>query len=131
LRRPISSSTGSAASRGHDDGFTLVEVMVALAIAGGSLVLILTANNASLRRSVESNERARVELAAESKLDEILLGMEPGWQGDMPGMPGWRWSLVREPTFALPLKKLRQMTFRVFRPDGSAALEWKRLQYGQ
>jgi type II secretion system protein I len=110
--------------------FTLIEVLVALAIAGGALILILSANNASLRRSVEANERARVELAAESKLDEFLLGREPGGQGEMDGMPGWRWSVVREPSFSVPLKKLRQVTYRVARPDGSVALEWKRLQHG-
>jgi prepilin-type N-terminal cleavage/methylation domain-containing protein len=111
-------------------GFTLIEVMVALAIAGGALILILSANNASLRRSVEADERARVERAAESKLEEFALGREPGWQGNLTGMPGWRWSAVRESSFVVPLKRLKQVTFRVQRPDGSTELEWMRYQYG-
>jgi prepilin-type N-terminal cleavage/methylation domain-containing protein len=111
-------------------GFTLIEVLVALAVAGGALILILSANNASLRRSVESDERARVERAAESKLEEFAMGREPGWQGNLTGMPGWRWNAVREPSFTVPLKRLKKVTFHVYRPDGSMELEWKRYQYG-
>ena len=40
-------------------GFTLIEVLVALGIAGGALLLVLSANNGSLRKSVGARAESR------------------------------------------------------------------------
>ena len=111
-----------------NSGFTLVEVLVALGIAGGSLVLILAANNASYRKSMGSREILRIERVAESKFEECLLGLEPMSSGDFLEVPGWRWSVGRTPTGVGRLKKLKRVAFRVYRPDGKRAFEWSGLR---
>lgn len=105
-------------------GFTLIEVLVALGIAGGSLVLVLSAVNGSQRRSVQAQEDLSVVRAAEDELEECLLGMEGATAGDLRGKPGWTWEVLRIPTQVAGLKKLRRFTFVVRRPDGSKAFEW-------
>ncbi len=104
-------------------GFTLVEVLVALGIAGGTLVLVLSSNNASLRQSLSAREEVRLERAAESKFEECVLGLEPASRGELTGLEGWSWEAVRAPTHVADLKHLKRVTFYVYRPDGSRALE--------
>jgi prepilin-type N-terminal cleavage/methylation domain-containing protein len=104
-------------------GFTLIEVVVALAIAAGALVLILGANAANLRRSALARSAAELEPKIESKLTEILVKAEKGTRGEIAGLPGWRWESARAIAHVANLKGLRQTNLSVFRPDGSKALE--------
>ncbi|MBE7461904.1 MAG: type II secretion system protein [Planctomycetes bacterium] len=78
------------------NGFTLVEVIVALGIAASALILLVTANQESLRRSVRSSEDLRLNRQLEAKLDEIRLGLEPASQGSFEELPGVAWRLERE-----------------------------------
>ncbi len=105
-------------------GFTLIEVLVALAIAGGALVLVLSAVNGSRKRSVQAREELEVVRAAEARLEECLLGIEGATAGDLRGRPGWTWEVSQIPTRMAGLKKLRRLTFVVRWPDGSRAFEW-------
>ena len=111
------------------EGFTLIEILVALAIASGSLVLILSANNASLRRSARAALDERLERAAESKLSEWLSGAERSSEGPLVGFDGHHWEIrsVFEPQ--PPLHQLRRAIFTVSGPGGTKAIEWSRLIY--
>lgn len=111
----------------NDRAFTLVEILVALAVAGGALILVLSAANAALRQSVRSREEAQVERAAETKFEECLIGSERGLEGELPGFSRWRWSIEASPARVAGLKKLRQLTFTVRSPDGARTIEWQRL----
>ena len=118
------------------EGFTLIEILVALAIASGSLVLILSANNASLRRSARAALDERLERAAESngtgwKIIERggLSGAERSSEGPLVGFDGHHWEIrsVLEPQ--PPLHQLRRAIFTVSGPGGTKAIEWSRLIY--
>jgi len=110
--------------RRNERGFTLIEVLVALGIAGGALLLVLSANNASLRRSAGSREDLRLVRAAESKYEEIVLGFDRSLSGELEGLPGWRWEVFRTKTYVSQLKKMKHLQFVVYRPDTSKAFEW-------
>src|SRR4051812_3221364 len=99
-----------------DRGFTLIEVLVALAVAGGALVLVLSANGASLRKSVNARLDERLQRAAESKFAEWQIGAERGSAGALPGFDGHRWELRTAHEETASLKKLSRVTFKVTGP---------------
>jgi prepilin-type N-terminal cleavage/methylation domain-containing protein len=109
-----------------DVGFTLVEVLVALAIAGGSLILILSANAASLRKSVRARVAERLQRAAESKFAELKTGAERAGSGTLPGFPGHRWDLRTDREGLGSLRTLVRIRFRVSAP-GEPPLELQEL----
>jgi len=111
----------------EEKGFTLMEVLVALGIAAGALLLVLSANNASLKRSASSREDLRIVRAIESKYEECVLGVESGLSGEFEGLRGWRWELFRTTTHLAELKKLKRIQFVAYRPDGRKACEWEGL----
>ena len=88
------------------------------------MILVLSANNASLRRSTGSREELRIIRAAESKYEELLLGLDGSLSGELESLPGWRWEIFRSHTFVSELKKLKRIQFIVYRPDGTKGLEW-------
>jgi len=98
-------------------GFTLIEVIIALAIAGSSLILLLTANQESLRRSMRSRERASVEMLAESKLAEIRCGAEQASSGVFEGQPNLRWLVSTSDAEIEDIDHLERLTLTV--EDGS------------
>jgi len=109
-------------------GFTLIEVLVALAIASGALLLLLSANSASLRKSVKARLSEQLERAAESKLAEWSAGIERASEGTLPGFPLYRWELRSAREESSTLRKLRRVVLRVSGPD-AAAFEWSLLRY--
>jgi prepilin-type N-terminal cleavage/methylation domain-containing protein len=119
----MKSTTKSRASR----GFTLIEVMVALAVAGGALVLVLSANGESLRKSVQSRLEERLERAAESKFAEWQIGAERATEGPLPGFDRHRWEVRTAREGLVSLKKLYRVTFTVTGPAGKV-LEWPLLR---
>ncbi|MCZ7648085.1 MAG: hypothetical protein M5U26_22970 [Planctomycetota bacterium] len=90
--------------------FTLVEVIVALGIAATALILLVSANHESLRRSLRAGEGLRLGLALESKLDEIRLGLEQSGTGPFEGLPGYSWRLERRRETSVALKGLERLT---------------------
>src|SRR4051812_26361668 len=104
-------------------GFTLIEVLVALAVAGGALVLVLSANGASLRKSVHARLDERIRRAAESKFAEWQIGAERASEGPLPGFDRHRWEIRAGREDIAPLKKLSRITFTVSGPAGKV-LEW-------
>jgi prepilin-type N-terminal cleavage/methylation domain-containing protein len=108
-------------------GFTLIEVLVALAVAGGALVLVLSANNASLRKSVRARLDERLERVAESTFAEWQIGAEHGSEGQLKGFEGHRWEVRSTKENIEPLKKVFRVTFSVVGPSGKV-LEWSLLR---
>jgi prepilin-type N-terminal cleavage/methylation domain-containing protein len=98
-------------------GFTLVEVMVALGIAGGALVLLLSANRESLRRSVGSRAQALLEQLAQSKLDELKQDLEKRRSGEFPGLAGYTWDAAEESGAIEGVKELHRIALRVRDPN--------------
>jgi general secretion pathway protein I len=68
----MSRSTGSpAASRSHPEGFTLVEVLVAFAIAATLLLAVLSILTMSLEGGERSEAYTKATILAESTLDSL------------------------------------------------------------
>jgi general secretion pathway protein I len=83
-------------------GFTLLEVMVAVAILAIALVAILKANVQSLDTLVETRERTTVALLAASKMAEVEAVGVANWsefQGDFgEDYPDFTWRVETAPT---------------------------------
>lgn len=117
----------STTKKRADRGFTLIEVLVALAVAGGALVLVLSANGASLRKSVRARLDERLERAAESKFAEWRIGAERAAEGPLPGFDRHRWEVRTALEDLAGLKKLSRVTFTVTGPEGKV-LAWALLR---
>ncbi len=114
----------------RDRGFTLLEILVALAIASGSLVLIAAAVSDSLKRSAKAEVDGRLERAAESKLAEWTSGLEAQREGALAGFDGHRWELRTSADTAAGLKQLHRATLAVYAPGGAKLLERSTLLHG-
>lgn len=101
-------------------GFTLIEVIVALAIAATALILIVSANQDAMRRGVASRRAETVERLVESKLDEIKCGLETRSSGDFEDMQGWSWSVRRRRAEIADLRSLDVLTFKVYEPSSAS-----------
>lgn len=83
-------------ARGREDGFTLLEVLVALAILAGAVVTILTVMNSHLAASLRLSERADAALVAKERLEEALVAGVPAIGQEDPARPGWSVSYSTE-----------------------------------
>ena len=110
-----------------EKGFTLVEVLVALAIAGTALVLILSANGASMRKSVDARLSERLQRAAESKFAEWKAGAERAPEGLLAGFADHHWEVRTAREDVAPLRKLVRLRFSVTGPSGRV-LDWSELR---
>ena len=84
------------------NGFTLLEVMVAVAILAIAMVAVLKANVQSLEALAESRDITTATLLAASKLSEVEAGGEASlseFSGDFgEDFPGYTWQLESQPT---------------------------------
>ena len=82
----------SGQNSGRTSGFTLIEVLVALAIAGLGLGLLMAATGSGLESSVAAGRHARATSHAQSRLAQIGLSL-PLKRGDTSGDEGdgFRW----------------------------------------
>lgn len=80
-------------TRGRRAGFTLMEVVFAVAIVATALLALQATVSGSIRSAGDSiNRRAARELCR-AKLEEILAGQEsPDGGGEVEDRPGFRWS---------------------------------------
>lgn len=96
-RRPL----GSTGRQPRGRGFSLLEVMLALAILGGAIVVLGEAGRFALENARVARDLATAQLLCESKLAEIVCGMElPDpvqgallAEGASPGAPAWLYSI--------------------------------------
>jgi general secretion pathway protein I len=85
-------------------GFSLLEVILALAILGGSIAVLGEAARLALRNAQFTREMARAQILCESKLSEIMAGMisdEPIQRAVIenaadPGDPAWLYSIEKD-----------------------------------
>lgn len=81
---------GQSLKRSPQGGFTLLEVLISLAILSGVIVTIITVMNSHLAASTRLSEKSNAALIAREKLDEaLLLGVPRTGGGELPGMPGY------------------------------------------
>lgn len=107
--------------------FTLVEVLVSVAILGTSLVTVLGVLGNAARGASEADERGLLELHAGSLASEILQGRPlPRAPEAVEGLPGYEAAFVAKEE-RIRLRKedeagvaLERVTIRLFREDDSA-----------
>lgn len=86
-------------------GFTLLEIMVALAILSGVVITILTSLNYHLKAVDRIKAITTATLLAKEKVEEISLqGIPKVVEGDLSG--GFQWRLSTEDTILPGVKKI-------------------------
>jgi len=105
-------------------GFTLLEVMVAVAILAIALVAILKANVQSLDTLIETRERTTVSMLAASKMAEVEAVGAANWsefQGDFgEDYPDFTWRVETAPT---EVERLVRVTVIVQAREGGSGSE--------
>jgi type II secretory pathway pseudopilin PulG len=110
----------------------LVEVLVALGIAAGALILLVSANNESLRRSIRCRQLMELEELAEARLDEIRLGViGTADRGRFEGHPELSWAMEKQACNAADLKGLQRLTLSIYKEAPAKVLhkQFVLLQY--
>lgn len=92
-------------------GFTLLEVMVALAIMAGVIMTVISSLNYHLSLTARNNEETVAQLLARSKLEELELldadELAQGKEGDFkPDWPDYSWKAEISPTSVTIFKGL-------------------------
>jgi len=100
----------------NDQGFTLLEVMIAIAIIATALVTLLKAQNQNLRALTESADLTTATLLAKQKLAEVEIGGFPDLAEEAGNFSEgefskFRWRRTVAPT---PFDRLREVTVQVF-----------------
>lgn len=95
--------------KGHEQGFTLLEVMVALAIISTSLVVLLSSQNANITRSHYADCLARAAMLAqkivsEGDMNKLMDGRSEGKEES--GNIVFTWEKTVTPSMVEGLKKL-------------------------
>lgn len=80
-------------------GFTLLEMVIAMAIMFGSLTAIIQLITLGQQASLEAQFRTEAVIYAETKLQESLAGAIPlqAGGGQVEEDPDWQWSLTVDP----------------------------------
>lgn len=81
-------------------GFTLIELVVAIAIIGGSFLTLLEIRGSAEDRALQYNELRRIRRLSQQKLDEFIYEIEAGTQGTWEEYPNYEWLID-----ALPLSQ--------------------------
>ncbi|GAM08762.1 hypothetical protein OR1_01036 [Geobacter sp. OR-1] len=93
-------------------GFSLLEVMVALAIIAGVLVTVISSFGYHLDIANRDREETVAMLLARSKIDESRLRNEKAGQGTFaPAWPEIEWELATEPS---PWPEVESLNLTVF-----------------
>jgi type II secretion system protein I len=111
---------GISGHRRMNRGFTLLEVMIAVAFIGIAMLALLTLHNRNLHSVIGAQEMSRAVVLAQALMAQAEaerypnLGTTSGdFQRDYPGKyPGYRWK--REVAATAGLQDLRTVTVRVF-----------------
>ena len=95
--------------KGKSQGFTLLEVMVALAIISTSLVVLLSSQNSNITRSHYADSLVKAAMLAQKIISEGDLNKlsEGGWEGkEERGNIVFTWKKTVTPSMVEGLKKL-------------------------
>jgi general secretion pathway protein I len=103
-------------STGRDNGFTLLEVMIALAIVGIALVTLIGLETRTIQLAERQQRVTQATLLAQGKMTEIEVGAESlaglGGQGGVfdPPFELYRWTAALDAT---PLPTIEMVTVTV------------------
>jgi general secretion pathway protein I len=101
-------------------GFTLLEVVLSLALFFGALAALSQLTWNASRAALQSRLKTQAVLLCETKLNEILAGIEPlSATSNVPYAddPNWSWSLAIGPT---PYPELQLLEVTVSHTSGSS-----------
>jgi general secretion pathway protein I len=107
------------------DGFTLIEVIVAIAIVGVSLVMIMQLFSGGLRASRTSCDYTRAVVHAKNAMEELSYTMETG-SGNLDD--GYNWHTVIEPYMEPEESQFKLMKLKVIITWGDALRKPKSMQ---
>ncbi len=91
--------------QGNSKGFTLLEVLAALFVAGVALTCLIEIQASSIRRDGRAKAERLALTLARKKLEEIKLGISGEGSGEFEGFEKFKWSARREP-FRFGLSRL-------------------------
>ncbi len=77
----------------REAGFTLVELVLAIAIIVISLTTLLYLRMESMRRAIEYTQMREVQKLAQEKLFDCMYEFEPALAGDFEEQPKWSWEI--------------------------------------
>jgi type II secretion system protein I len=105
--------------------FSLLEVILALAILGGAIAVLGEAGRLALRNAEYTRDMARAQVLCESKMSEILAGVitdDPIQRATIedaagPGEPAWLYSIERDSLDDEGLESVRVTVVRDLPPQ--------------
>jgi type II secretion system protein I len=107
-----------------DNGFTLLEVMVALSLIATAFVTLLGTHAMSLNLAQKHKEQMVVSMMARQKMEEVLSLPFDSLEDDSgdfgPAYAEYRWELDSEDT---DTDNLKRVTIVIMAPDGRFELE--------
>jgi type II secretory pathway pseudopilin PulG len=74
-------------------GFTLIELVLAVGLIGGSFLALLLLRTSAVDRAFKFNLQRKVQRIAQEKLEEVVYGLEPALTGSIEGLPDWNWEV--------------------------------------
>jgi general secretion pathway protein I len=118
--------TGSAsmpAKAGWQQGFTLVEVLVALAIFSLAALALLRLQGSALGTAARLDDKTLAAIVARNQAVEVMVAALPPAFGSASGVErnggrDWRWT---RDTLRTPDPRLQRIEIRVAGPDGGTA----------
>jgi len=110
--------------RARYSGFTLIEVMLSLAVLAVALVALLSLDHQDLQSIIRAQDMTRAAMLAQSLMTQMeMSGFPPvatqsgDFQAMYPGQyPGFRWRRVVEPSAMFP--DVRKITLTIFYGPG-------------
>jgi type II secretion system protein I len=72
-------------------GFTLLEVLIALAIIGATILSLQMICSRNIERADYANSKRMARMLARQKIEEIVLGLESDSSGEFEEYPGFSW----------------------------------------
>lgn len=108
---------------GRERGFTLIEVLVALAIFSLAALALLRLQGSALSTTARLDERAMADIVAQNLAIEVMVAVTPPPYGAATGDVDnagrrWRWTQNVERS---PDPRLQRIEIRVAGPDGGTA----------